>query len=120
MSYHGLMALQTGFLVAFTQLIPEHQVQIFGGLVKLRVKVPVPQKSSSQPEGMTESLPPPPEPSQQLPMLYVLVSNIACVIGYQSPYLLIQLGWLVSWFYLRFIKWSEGGEFRGDRSETFR
>jgi hypothetical protein len=34
-----MMALQTGFLVAFTQLIPEHQVQLFGGLAKLRVKV---------------------------------------------------------------------------------
>lgn len=34
-----MMALQTGFLVAFTQIIPEHQVQLFGGLAKLRVKV---------------------------------------------------------------------------------
>jgi hypothetical protein len=39
MNYHGLMGLQIGFLVAFTQLIPEHQVQIFGGLAKMRVKV---------------------------------------------------------------------------------
>lgn len=39
MSYHGLMALQIAFLVAFTQLIPEHQVQIFGGIAKIRVKV---------------------------------------------------------------------------------
>lgn len=39
MQYHGLMALQTGFLVAFTQLIPEHQVQLFGGLASVRVKV---------------------------------------------------------------------------------
>lgn len=39
MSYHGMMALQVGFLVAFTQLIPEHQVQVFGGLAKVRVKV---------------------------------------------------------------------------------
>lgn len=38
MSYHGLMALQTGFLVAFTQLIPEHLVQLFG-VIKIRVKV---------------------------------------------------------------------------------
>ncbi|BGP47508.1 hypothetical protein JCM10450v2_003363 [Rhodotorula kratochvilovae] len=92
-SYHGLMALQVGFLVAFTQLIPEHQVQIFGGLAKMRVK--------------------------SLPMLYVTFSNIACVIGYQSPYILIQFGWLVSWFYLRFFKYNEGVDFRGDRSETF-
>lgn len=34
-----MMGLQVGFLVAFTQLIPEHQVQIFGGLLKVRVKV---------------------------------------------------------------------------------
>ena len=81
------MALQTAFLVAFTQLIPEHQVQIFGGLLKLRVK--------------------------QLPMLYVTLSNVMCLIGYQSPFILIQFGWLVSWAYLRFIK--DGG----DRSETF-
>jgi hypothetical protein len=39
MNYHGLQALQVGFLVAFTQLIPEHQVQVFGGLIKVRVKV---------------------------------------------------------------------------------
>jgi hypothetical protein len=36
--YHGLSGLQVGFLVAFTQLIPEHQVQLFGRL-KVRVKV---------------------------------------------------------------------------------
>jgi len=63
-SYHGLMALQVGFLVAFTQLIPEHQVQIFGGLAKVRVK--------------------------SLPMLYVTFSNIACVLGYISPYILVR------------------------------
>ncbi|WVR06162.1 hypothetical protein IAU60_003192 [Kwoniella sp. DSM 27419] len=28
--YHGLSGLQVGFLVAFTQLIPEHQVQLLG------------------------------------------------------------------------------------------
>jgi len=36
--YHGQSGLQTGFLVAFTQLIPEHQIQVFG-VVKMRVKV---------------------------------------------------------------------------------
>lgn len=36
--YHGQMALQIGVLVAFTQLIPEHQVQLFG-VLKTRVKV---------------------------------------------------------------------------------
>jgi hypothetical protein len=38
MEYHGQMALQIGVLVAFTQLIPEHQVQLFG-VLKMRVKV---------------------------------------------------------------------------------
>lgn len=32
------MALQIGVLVAFTQIIPEHQVQLFG-VIKARVKV---------------------------------------------------------------------------------
>lgn len=38
MQYHGQMALQIALLVAFTQLIPEHQVQIMG-IFKARVKV---------------------------------------------------------------------------------
>ena len=38
MQYHGQMALQIAVLVAFTQLIPEHQVQLFG-FIKARVKV---------------------------------------------------------------------------------
>ena len=36
--YHGQMALQAGILVAFTQAIPEHQIQVFG-FFKARVKV---------------------------------------------------------------------------------
>jgi hypothetical protein len=38
MQYHGQMAVQVGILVAFTQLIPEHQVQLFG-VFRARVKV---------------------------------------------------------------------------------
>ena len=38
MNYHGQTALQTAVLVAFTQLIPEHQVQFFGAF-SVRVKV---------------------------------------------------------------------------------
>ncbi|POW14682.1 hypothetical protein PSHT_07337 [Puccinia striiformis] len=91
-SYRGMMALHAGFLVAFTQLIPEHQVQLFG-VIKVRVK--------------------------NLPMIYVGFSNVMCILGYQSPFILIQMGWLSSWYYLRFIRWNESGEFRGDRSETF-
>lgn len=36
--YHGLSGLQAGLLVAFTQIIPEHQIQLFG-VLKARVKV---------------------------------------------------------------------------------
>ncbi|KAF8745217.1 hypothetical protein RHS02_01417, partial [Rhizoctonia solani] len=98
MIYRGQSALQCGILVAFTQLIPEHQVQLFG-VIKLRVKT--------------------------LPMAYVTYSNIMCIIGYQAPFILIQFGWLVSWVWLRFYKrtvleGSLGGvTTHGDRSETF-
>lgn len=51
-------------------------------------------------------------------MAYVTVSNVACLLGYPSPFILIQFGWLLSWAYLRFFKPGEGG-IRGDRSETF-
>ncbi|EPQ28994.1 uncharacterized protein PFL1_03284 [Pseudozyma flocculosa PF-1] len=90
--YHGLEALQVAFLVAFTQLIPEHQVQLFRGALKLRVK--------------------------DLPMLYVTFSNIACIVGYTSPFILIQFGWLISWAYLRYFQANESG-YKGDRSEAF-
>ncbi|KAF8604109.1 DUF1751-domain-containing protein [Ceratobasidium sp. AG-I] len=98
MIYRGQSALQVGILVAFTQLIPEHQVQLFG-VIKMRVK--------------------------GLPMAYVTFSNIMCIIGYQAPFILIQFGWLVSWVWLRFYKrtvleGSLGGvTTHGDRSETF-
>jgi len=97
MHYQGMTALQTGVLVAFTQLIPEHQIQILG-FIKIRVK--------------------------RLPMIYVTISSALCLTGYQSPWLLIQLGWLVSWIYLRFYKKNTdntvgGVDTYGDRSETF-
>jgi hypothetical protein len=38
MEYHGQMALFISLLVSFTQVIPEHQVQILG-FIKARVKV---------------------------------------------------------------------------------
>jgi len=95
--YHGQMALQAGILVAFTQAIPEHQIQIFG-VFKARVK--------------------------SLPMAYNTFSVIMSIFGYQSPYLLIQFGWLASYVWLRFYKKSSsdslgGSTVYGDRSETF-
>ena len=37
-SYHGQMALQIGLMVAFTQVIPEYQVQLMG-VIRAKVKV---------------------------------------------------------------------------------
>ncbi|EIN13974.1 DUF1751-domain-containing protein [Punctularia strigosozonata HHB-11173 SS5] len=97
MEYHGQMALQTGILVAFTQLIPEHQVQVFG-ILKARVKA--------------------------LPMAYLTFSTVMGLVGFQCPFIIIQFAWLVSWIYLRFYKKNtgdtvDGGPVYGDRSETF-
>ncbi|KAJ3750734.1 eukaryotic integral membrane protein-domain-containing protein [Lentinula detonsa] len=97
MSYHGQMSLQIGVLVAFTQLIPEHQVQ-FLGFLKMRVK--------------------------SLPMAYLTVSTVMTILGFQCPWIIIQFGWFVSWIYLRFYKKNSsdtvgGVESYGDRSETF-
>ncbi|KAF5368618.1 hypothetical protein D9758_002269 [Tetrapyrgos nigripes] len=97
MQYHGQMSLQIGVLVAFTQLIPEHQVQVMG-FIKARVKT--------------------------LPMAYLTLSTVMCFIGFQCPWIIIQFGWFVSWIYLRFYKKNThdtvgGMDAYGDRSETF-
>lgn len=105
--YHGQSGLQAGFLVAFTQLIPEHQIQLFGKL-KIRVKV-------SWAVAIAQSV----AHEQTLPGLYILASNVLTIVLGSSPYMLIQFGFFVSWVYLRFFKLSEDGLSRGDRSETF-
>ena len=107
------MALQIGVLVAFTQLIPEHQVQLFG-VLKTRVKVyPLIPCLSVNFNSFI----------QTLPMAYLGLSTVLCLIGFQCPWIVIQFGWLVSWVWLRFYKKnvdSMGGTpTYGDRSETF-
>ncbi|PFH49701.1 hypothetical protein AMATHDRAFT_62718 [Amanita thiersii Skay4041] len=97
MQYHGQMALQIALLVAFTQLIPEHQVQILG-VIRARVKT--------------------------LPMTYLTLSTVLCILGFQCPWIIIQFGWYVGWVYLRFYKKNTsetlgGADTYGDRSETF-
>lgn len=52
-------------------------------------------------------------------MAYVTFSNIACIIGYTSPFVLIQFGWLISWIYLRFYRYNPDTGIRGDPSEAF-
>lgn len=94
--YHGQMTVQIGVLVAFTQIIPEHQVQLFGA-IRARVK--------------------------SIPMAYLTFSTVMCLLGFQCPYIVIQFGWLVAYIWLRFYKKNtdvgSGGPAYGDRSETF-
>ncbi|KAG7099595.1 hypothetical protein E1B28_001425 [Marasmius oreades] len=97
MQYSGQMSLQIGVLVAFTQLIPEYQVQVMG-VIKARVKT--------------------------LPMAYLGLSTVFTILGFQCPWIIIQFGWFVSWIYLRFYKKNTndtvgGMDTYGDRSETF-
>lgn len=111
-----MSGLQVGFLVAFTQLIPEHQLQLFGKL-KLRVKVGS-EAYTSRLAGAgrcCSRL----TCGQTLPGIYLLVSNVLVLLLGPSPYMLVQFGFFVAWAYLRFFKLSENGDIRGDRSETF-
>lgn len=116
MQYHGQMALQIAILVAFTQLIPEHQVQLFG-FIKARVKVRLRMYVlyACTHCNLWDF--------QTLPMAYVTLSTVLCILGFQSPWIVIQFGWLVSYIWLRFYKKNSdavgGGPAYGDRSETF-
>ena len=94
MRYHGQMSLQIAILVAFTQLIPEHQVQ-FLGVIKARVKVGY--LSTILQTSAHVSF-------QSLPMAYLTLSTVLCFIGLQCPWIIIQFGWFVGWIYLRFYK----------------
>ncbi|KAE8163600.1 eukaryotic integral membrane protein-domain-containing protein [Aspergillus tamarii] len=98
----GGISIQASFLVAFKQLVPEHTVTIFKGLVKMRVK--------------------------HFPALFLLLTTIsAIVIGTHVAAILSWLGLLTSWTYLRFFKRqpdltgtsTDGLGFKGDASETF-
>lgn len=114
MQYHGQMALQIAILVAFTQVIPEHQVQILG-VLKARVKVLDPDVVPFC--GISKYL-------QTLPMAYLTLSTVMTILGFQCPWIVIQFGWFVGWIYLRFYKKNTGDsvggiESFGDRSETF-
>src|SRR5271154_4429247 len=42
MNISGLGGLQSAYLIAFKQLVPEHTVTLFRSPIKLRVKVPIP------------------------------------------------------------------------------
>ena len=98
----GTTALQIGFLVAFTQLIPTHTVTLFRGIISLRVP--------------------------RFPLLYILAVLVLAVLPiFSIAHVLLALnGFIVSWTYLRFYKpafpdldTNQGASLRGDASETF-
>ncbi|PKY07344.1 DUF1751-domain-containing protein, partial [Aspergillus campestris IBT 28561] len=98
----GGISIQASFLVAFKQLVPEHTVTIFKGLVKMRVK--------------------------HFPALFLLLNTLSGIIfGTHVAAILSWLGLLTSWTYLRFFKRqpdltgtsTDGLGIKGDASETF-
>lgn len=98
----GGVALQAAFLVAFKQLVPEHTVSLFKGLVKMRVK--------------------------HFPAIFLLVYSMSgLLLGTDAAALSAWTGLLTSWTYLRFYKkqpdlsgTATGSQsLKGDASETF-
>lgn len=100
---YGGIALQSAFLVAFKQLVPEHTVAIAKGIVKVRVK--------------------------HFPAVFLLVHSIAgLALGAYPSFMLAWSGFFVSWIYLRFYKSTanyalaatgRSSAIRGDASDTF-
>jgi hypothetical protein len=98
----GGVSIQASFLVAFKQLVPEHTVAIFKGLVKMRVK--------------------------HFPALFLFLNTLSGILlGTDTAAVLAWLGLLTSWTYLRFYKQqpdltgtsTNGLGIKGDASETF-
>jgi hypothetical protein len=95
------VALQAGLLVAFKQLVPEHTISIFKGVVKIRVK--------------------------HFPVLFLLANTISGpLFGTDVAVVLAWIGFLSSWIYLRFYKRTfpdlgsnQAPSLKGDASETF-
>ena len=75
----GAVGLQSGFLVALKQLVPEHTVAMANGLLKVRVK--------------------------HLPASFLLAQTIVgVVLRDDGDVVLAWMGFYVSWIYLRFYK----------------
>lgn len=98
----GGISIQASFLVAFKQLVPEHTVTVFKGLVQMRVK--------------------------HFPAIFLFLNTISgVVLGTETAAILAWLGLLTSWTYLRFFKRqpdltgtsTNGMGIKGDASETF-
>ncbi|KAL4977477.1 eukaryotic integral membrane protein-domain-containing protein [Aspergillus desertorum] len=98
----GGISIQASFLVAFKQLVPEHTVTIFKGLVKMRVK--------------------------HFPAVFLLLNTLSGILlGTHVAAALAWFGLITSWTYLRFFKRqpdltgtsTDGLGIKGDASETF-
>ncbi|KAL4955656.1 eukaryotic integral membrane protein-domain-containing protein [Aspergillus filifer] len=98
----GGISIQASFLVAFKQLVPEHTVTIFKGLVKMRVK--------------------------HFPAVFLLLNTLSgMILGTRVAATLAWFGLVTSWTYLRFFKRqpdltgtsTDGSGIKGDASETF-
>ncbi|KAL6239094.1 hypothetical protein BDW75DRAFT_199580 [Aspergillus navahoensis] len=98
----GGISIQASFLVAFKQLVPEHTVTVFKGLVKMRVK--------------------------HFPAVFLLLNTLSGIIlGTHVAATLAWFGLITSWAYLRFFKRqpdltgtsTDGLGIKGDASETF-
>ena len=97
----GSMALQSAFLVAFKQLIPEYTVNLFRSLLKIRFK--------------------------HFPAIFLLLCTlIGSLIGPFNWVTAVWVGFYTSWIYLRFYKATPtdlstgtSAYIRGDASETF-
>ena len=100
-SIAGAITLQAAFLVAFKQLVPEHTVSLYKGLVKIRVK--------------------------HFPAIFLLLNTISGIVfGTDTALLLGWYGLVTTWVYLRFFKYqpelattTRGTRIKGDASETF-
>jgi membrane associated rhomboid family serine protease len=98
----GGVAVQGAFLVAFKQLVPEHTVSVYKGVIKMRVK--------------------------HFPAVFLLLNTLSgLVLGTDVALFLAWYGLLTAWTYLRFYKrqpdisgaTTDGKGMKGDASETF-
>lgn len=98
----GGITVQAAFLVAFKQLVPEHTVSIYKGVIKMRVK--------------------------HFPAIFLAANTLSGLLfGTDTALVLAWLGLLTSWTYLRFYKRqpdlsgtsNDGRGIKGDASETF-
>lgn len=96
----GAITLQAAFLVSFKQLVPEHTVSLYRGLVKTRVK--------------------------HFPFIFLVLNTVGgIVLGTDTALLLAWYGLVTTWVYLRFFMYQQdlgagpGSRLRGDASETF-